>query len=186
MRGLLTVSDGIDRTLEAIARASGWLFIALIGVIFFDVITRKVGFQLPYFGSTRLQELEWHLHAVLFLGWLGYCYVRNVHVRIDVATGGLSPRAQAWLEIFGIFIFAVPYCLVAIHYSYDFFVTSFVQNESSDAPNGLAYRWIIKFCLFAALVGVLLSLISVLFRKLVFLFGPPELAERAGGTTVQH
>ena len=186
MRGLLTISDGIDRVLEVIARATGWLFLVLIGVIFFDVITRKFGFQLPYFGSTRLQELEWHLHAVLFLGWLGYCYVRNVHVRIDVATGSLNPRAQAWLEILGLFVFAFPYCLVATYYSYGFFETSFVQNESSDAPNGLAYRWIIKFCLFAALVTVLLSCASVLFRKLVFLFGPAALAQRAGGATVQH
>lgn len=186
MRGLLTVSDGIDRGLEAIARTSGWLFLALVGVIFFDVITRKFGFQLPYFGSTRLQELEWHLHGMLFLGWLGYCYIRNVHVRIDVATGGLAPRKQAWLEIFGIFVFAVPYCLVAIYYAYGFFETSFIQNEASDAPNGLAYRWIMKFFLFAALVTVLLSVLSVLFRKLVFLFGPPDLARRADGATAQH
>lgn len=186
MRGLLTVSDGIDRGLEIIARATGWLFLALIGVIFFDVITRKFGFQLPLFGSTRLQELEWHLHAVLFLGWLGYCYVRNVHVRIDVAIAGMSARKQAWVELFGIFVFAVPYCLVAIYYAYGFFETSFLQGESSDAPNGLAYRWIIKFCLFASLVTVLLSVISVLFRKLVLLFGSADLSARAGGAPVQH
>jgi len=186
MRGLLSVSDGIDRVLAVIARASGWLFLALIGVIFFDVITRKFGFQLPLFGSTRLQELEWHLHGILFMGWIGYAYVRNVHVRIDVATSGLAPRTQSWLEIFGIFVFAVPYTVVAIYYSYGFFETSFIQNESSDAPNGLAYRWIIKFCLFVSLVAVLLSVISVLFRKLVHLFGPPDLAARAVGAPATH
>lgn len=186
MRGLLALSQGIDRALEAAARATGWLFLVLIGLIFFDVVTRKVGFQLPLFGSTRLQELEWHVHAVLFMGWIGYCYVRNVHVRIDVFVAGLSPRAQAWLEIAGIFLFAVPYCLVTIHYSYDFFLTSFLQNETSDAPNGLAYRWIIKFFLFVALVGVLLSVISVFLRKFVFLMGPPDLAREAQGPTSRH
>lgn len=186
MRGLLSISDAIDRGLEAVARTSGWLFLALIGVIFFDVITRKAGFQLPYFGSTRLQELEWHLHALLFMGWLGYCYIRNVHVRIDVFTGALSPRRQAVLEILGIFFFAVPYCLVAIYYAYGFFETSFLQNETSDAPNGLAYRWVIKFALLAALISVLLAVLSVLFRKLVLLFGPSDLAERATGSTGRH
>jgi len=186
MRGLLSISDGIDRGLEAIARASGWLFLVLIGVIFFDVVTRKVGFQLPMFGSTRLQELEWHLHALLFMGWLGYCYVRNVHVRIDVFTGALAPRKQAWLEIFGVFAFAIPYCLVAIYYAWGFFETSFLQGETSDAPNGLAYRWIIKFALLAALVTVLLAVLSVLFRKLVFLFGPSDLRDVATGSTGRH
>jgi TRAP-type mannitol/chloroaromatic compound transport system permease small subunit len=186
MRGLLALSQGIDRGLEAAARATGWLFLVLIGLIFFDVVTRKAGFQLPLLGSTRLQELEWHMHAILFLGWIGYCYVRNAHVRIDVLIAGLSPRAQAWLELFGIFVFAAPYCLVAIYYSYGFFETSFIQNEASDAPNGLPYRWIVKFFLFAALVGVLLAVASTLFRKLIFLFGPPDLARAANGPTAQH
>lgn len=181
MRGLLTVSEGIDRGLEAVARATGWLFLVLIGLIFFDVVTRKAGFQLPMLGSTRLQEFEWHIHGLLFMGWIGYCYVRNVHVRIDVFVTGLSPRGQAWLELAGIFLFAVPYCLVAIYYSYGFFETSLLQNESSDAPNGLPYRWIIKFFLFVSLVGVLLAVVSTLFRKLVFLFGPADLARTAGG-----
>ncbi len=186
MRGLLRVSDVIDRGLEVVARATGWLFVVLVGVIFFDVVTRKAGFQLPYFGSTRLQELEWHLHAFLFLGWLGYCYVRNVHVRIDVFTGALPERRKAWLEIFGIVVFAIPYCLVAIYYAYGFFETSFLQNESSDAPNGLPWRWIAKFALFAALVTVLLAVVSVLFRKLVLLFGPPDLTVGAAGPAGGH
>ena len=125
---------------------------ALVAVICWDVITRKMGFQLPGFGSTPIQELEWHLHGMLFLFWLGYAYVRNVHVRIDVFTGHLPWRRQAWLEIFGIVIFAIPYSALATYYSWSFVVVSYLQNESSDAPNGLGNRWIIKGCLFLGLV----------------------------------
>ena len=89
MEVMLAVSQGIDRILRLIASIFGWLFIALVVVICWDVITRKMGFQLPGFGSRRLQEREWHLHGMLFLFWLGYAYVRNVHVRIDVFTGHL-------------------------------------------------------------------------------------------------
>ena len=73
--------------------------------------------------------------AVLF--WLGYAYVRNVHVRIDVFTGHLTPRQQAWLEIFGIVCLRHPLLLVATYYAYVFVEISFLQNETSDAPNGL-------------------------------------------------
>lgn len=180
METMLAVSQGIDRTLQRIASLFGWLFIALVVVICWDVITRKMGFQLPGFGSTPIQELEWHLHGMLFLFWLGYAYVRNVHVRIDVFTGHLPWRRQAWLEVVGIGIFAIPYSALATYYSWSFVVVSFLQNESSDAPNGLSNRWIIKGCLFLGLVLLDFAILSVLLRKLVGLFGPPRLAEAAG------
>lgn len=179
MQALLGVSDAIDRFVGRIAHFFGWLFIALVGVICWDVVTRKVGFQIPGFGSTPVQELEWHLHGVLFMAWLGYAYIRNVHVRIDVFTGHKTPVQQAKLEIFGILVFAIPYCLVATYFSYEFARTSFLQNESSDAPNGLPYRWIIKMCLVAGLLLLDAAVVSVMFRKLVMIFGPPDLAARA-------
>jgi TRAP-type mannitol/chloroaromatic compound transport system permease small subunit len=183
---MLALSNAIDAVLERIARFFGWLFFALVGVIVWDVLTRKVGFQLPGFGSTPIQELEWHLHGAIFLPWLGYAYVRNVHVRIDVFTANLPPRRAAWLELVGIVIFAVPYTLVAVYFSYFFAETSFLQNESSSAPNGLPYRWIIKSFLFGGLVLLMASVVSVFCRKVVFLFGTQELAERAMPRAAAH
>jgi TRAP-type mannitol/chloroaromatic compound transport system permease small subunit len=179
MQSLLGISDTINAVLARIAQLFGWLFIALVVVICFDVVTRKVGFQLPIFGSTPLQELEWHIHGLLFLPWLGYCYIRNVHVRIDVFTANASPRKQAILEVFGILLFAIPYCLVATYFAFEFFEVSFMQGETSDAPNGLRFRWFMKGALFLGLVLLDVAVASVLMRKVVQLFGPPELAERA-------
>lgn len=172
MQSLLNFSRTVDRLLERIARAIGWLFLALVVVICWDVLTRKVGFQLPGFGSTPIQELEWHLHAMLFLFWIGYAYVRNVHVRIDVFTAGLSPRKAAVLELIGILLFAIPYCLVATWFAFQFAEVSFLQNESSEAPNGLPFRWIIKTCLFLGLFLMCLAVSSVFCRMLVTLFAP--------------
>ena len=59
MHGLLKASDGINATLALVGRIAGWLFLANMIVICFDVITRRIGYQLPDMGSTRLQELEW-------------------------------------------------------------------------------------------------------------------------------
>lgn len=186
MYALLGASDAIDRVLERIARVFGWLFVALAFVICWDVLTRKAGFQIPGFGSTPIQELEWHIHGLLFLPWLGYCYIRNAHVRIDVFVAHRPARTQAWLEVFGIVVFAIPYTMVATYFSYLFFEVSFLQNEASDAPNGLPNRWIMKFALFAGLVLLNLAIASVLMRKLVQLFGPPDLAARAAAPVAQH
>ena len=62
--------------------------------------------------------------------------------------------------------------------SSDFFMVSLLQNESSDAPTGLPYRWVVKFFVYAGLWGVALAVLSVLARCIVVLFGPPELARR--------
>jgi len=179
MAFLLRFSDLVEAFLGAVARLFAWAFIACIVVIVTDVVTRKFGFQIPSLGSTRLQELEWQIHTLLFTTWLGFGYLKNSHVRIDVFVAGLSTRKKVWLELFGCLLFALPYLYVALPHAQDFFVTSFVQNESSDAPTGLPYRWIVKFFLYAGLWGVLLAVLSVMARCIVVLFGPPELARRA-------
>lgn len=183
MNGLLSFSNAIDAFLRAIARTFGWCFLLMVVVICFDVISRKFGFQLVLFGidlgSTRLQELEWHLQSFLFLTWIAFCYVRNAHVRIDVFTGDLSPRTQAKLELLGCVIFALPYIIVALPHSWEFFTRAWYQNESSSAPNGLPWRWIVKFFLFYGFASVFASILSVAARRIVFLFGSPDLARAA-------
>ena len=91
MKGLLALSNAINTVLRTIAFAGSWFALACIVTICFDVLTRKFGFQLSIggidLGSTRLQELEWHFHAMLFLTWIGYAYVKDSHVRIDIVDG---------------------------------------------------------------------------------------------------
>lgn len=183
MTALLALSRAIDAVLRAVAHAGAWFFIACMITICFDVITRKFGFQLNIFGvdlgSTRLQELEWHFHGALFLTWLGYAYVRNAHVRIDILTGDLSARKQAWLELIGCIIFAMPYLIMALPYAHAFFTLSFAQWEGSAAPTGLPMRWIIKGFLYYGFLSVFAAVISVMCRRIVFLFGDAALAEQA-------
>lgn len=179
MQPLLRFANFIEAILRVIANIGAWAFIACIGVITVDVITRKVGFQLPRLGSTPLQELEWHLHAILFCTWLGYAYVRNAHVRIDVFTGGMNARNKIWFELGCCAVFALPYLIVAIPYAHNFFMVSFLQGESSEAPNGLAYRWVIKGFLYLAFVTVQMAVLAVMARCVVALFGTPEQAQKA-------
>lgn len=179
MQALLKFADWSESLLRRIADAGAWAFIACIAVITTDVVTRKFGFQLPGMGSTRLQELEWHLHAVLFCTWLGYGYLRNSHVRIDVLVGGLSPRKKLWLELVGCLLFATPYLVVALPYAFDFFVLSWQQGESSDAPTGLPARWVIKGFLFLGFLTVAVGVAAVAARCVVALFGSADQARLA-------
>ncbi len=179
MEKLLAASAAIERALYRLAMAAGWLFVVCTVVILFDVLTRKFGFQLPGFGSTRLQELEWHLHTALFSFWLGTAYLKNAHVRIDIAVAGAAPRRLAWIELFGVLAFAVPYCLIAIYFSYDFFHTAWQFNEYSDSATGLPWRWIPKGIISIGLILLLAAVIAVGLRLVVYLWGPERLRAAA-------
>ncbi|HUL93457.1 MAG TPA: TRAP transporter small permease subunit [Burkholderiales bacterium] len=188
MERLLETSDAINRVLYRIAMAVGWLFVVCTVVICFDVLSRKFGYQIPGMGSTRLQELEWHLHAALFCFWLGAAYVKNAHVRIDIAVAAAKPRTQAWIEVLGCVFFAIPYCLIAIYFSADFTWIAWHFNESSDSATGLPWRWIPKAFITLGLILLLVAVISVLMRLIVYLYGPSSLRARSAfaGAKAEH
>ena len=175
MDALLATSDRINRVLHVIGMIAGWLFVVCAVVICFDVMTRKIGYQIPGFGSTRLQELEWHLHTALFCFWLGAAYIKNAHVRIDIALSRASPRTHAMVELLGCIAFAVPYCLLAIYFSSVVTQIAWNLNEHSESPTGLAQRWIPKGFITVGLILLLLGVFSVMMRMIVFLWGPDRL-----------
>lgn len=173
MERLTRFCDRLDAIVAGIGRIAAWASVALMIVIVFDVITRRF-FVL---GSTKLQEFEWHLHTILFALCLGWAYLSDAHVRIDLVREKLSPRAQRWIEVIGILLFLVPYSLLIIYYGYDFVLRSFLQGETSASATGLGYRWLIKSMIPVGFVLLLVAGFVVLVRKLVALFGPRELSE---------
>ena len=83
-------------------------------------------------GSTKLQEGEWHLHAMLFLLCLGFAYLKNAHVRISLVHERFSPTTQRWIEFIGCLVFAIPYCAIVFYFAMDFVERSWNLNEASD------------------------------------------------------
>jgi TRAP-type mannitol/chloroaromatic compound transport system permease small subunit len=168
---LLGVCNVIDGFLSRVAHAAGWLFLLLAAVICLDVATRKLGFQMPGLGSTVLQELEWHVHTVIFSLAMGYVYVVNGHPRVDTATENMTLRGKAWMELLGCLIFAIPYFSVLVWFGLFFVNTSYQIGEGSDAVTGIPHRWILKAVFFTGIVFLLLSVLTTLTRLCVFLFG---------------
>lgn len=178
MERLLKFSDGVDRIVTRIAKIAAWAGVALIAITIFDVVTRRF-FVL---GSTKLQELEWHFHTILFALLIGYAYIKDAHVRIDLIRERLSERAQWWIELLGCLLFLIPYCAIVVYYSSDFTWRSFVDQETSASATGLTHRWIIKLAIPIGFTLLGLAGVAVLLRKIVELFGPPDLRERAHET----
>ena len=185
MNVLLKTASAIERVLRTIADSSGWLMVVLMVVICFDIISRKLGYQIPGMGSTRLQELEWHLHTILFSMWLGQCYILNVHPRVDTVTAHRPLRTRAWVEIVGVLAFALPYAAMVAWFGLGFVATSYMINETSEAVIGLSHRWIIKGFFILGLWMLVAAIVAVLLRLIVYLFGGRATAARAD-LNIQH
>jgi TRAP-type mannitol/chloroaromatic compound transport system permease small subunit len=176
----LQVSDALRAFVDLVGRWGSWLIIPLVIVTVFDVTARKlVWIQIwlvdnfgRIFESTLLQELEWHFHTALFALVLGYGYIWNTHVRVDLIRETLAFRKKAWLEFIGLTCFMIPYTLIVIWFAWIYAYDSWAIGEISASQVGLSHRWIIKSILVFGLVVAALSGVAVLLQVAIVLWGP--------------
>ena len=195
-QNLLDASDGIGKALTVIGLTGAVvLFSGMIFSIMYDVSQRQyLGFNPAFtnsdwykmFSSTRVQEMEWHLHAALFLLVLGYAYIKDAHVRIELVRDKMNPRTRVWMELAGSLLFMVPYCYVVIKYGIENAMRSFDIGESSAALTGLPHRFIIKSMLPIGFALVALAGLAVAMRCIVYLFGPASLRRQANYYAHSH
>jgi TRAP-type mannitol/chloroaromatic compound transport system permease small subunit len=179
----LRLSDALRSFVDLVGRWASWLFVPLIVVTVFDVMARKlVWIQIwlvenvsRIFESTLLQELEWHIHTALFALVLGYGYIWNAHVRVDLVRENLAFRKKAWLELLGLTVFMIPYCLIVIWFASIYAYDSWAIGEISASQVGLTNRWIIKSILVFGLVIAALSGLAVLLQVAIVLWGPQNI-----------
>lgn len=126
--------------------------------------------ELLPFRSTLLQELEWHFHVCLYTLVLGYGYIYNRHVRVDLVREKLTFKKQAWIELIGCTCFMIPYCLLVAWFATDYAYEAFASNEQSASLVGLSNRWAIKSILVFGLIVAALGGIAVWTQTAFALF----------------
>lgn len=159
----------VDAVNEWIGRGVSWLVLVMVGVVAYDVAMR----YLFNTGSVALQELEWHLFAVIFLLGAAYTLKHDDHVRLDLLYHGraMGPRGRAWVDLVGSLGLLVPFCLVVMVSSWPFVHDAFIHNEGSPDPGGLPYRWLLKFCIPLGFALLLLQGLALAVRSADTLFG---------------
>lgn len=180
MPAILRFSEMLRRLVDRVGRFGSWFAMPMILITAFDLFIRKTGvLQIwlvenvsEYFGSTLLQELEWHAHTVLFSLVLGFGYVRNTHVRVDLIRERLDFRKKAWIELIGLTIFLIPFGSVIVYFAVVYAYDSWVIGEISPSLVGMHHRWVIKSILAIGLIVAVIAGIAVWLQVAVALFGP--------------
>ena len=178
------LADRLRGVVDWVGRFGTWFILPLVLITCYDVTLRKLKFfyvwvlenfgRIWIFESTLLQELEWHMHTVLFALVLGYGYIHNTHVRVDLVRERLPFRRKAWLEFLGTTLFLIPYTLIVIYFASIYAYDAFMSGEISASLVGLSHRWIIKSVLLVGLVFALVAGVAVWLQTVTVLWGNPE------------
>jgi TRAP-type mannitol/chloroaromatic compound transport system permease small subunit len=163
---LLRLSALIDALNERVGRTVYWLVLAAVLISAGNAIVRKV-FNMS---SNAFLELQWYLFSAVFLFSAGFTLLRNEHVRIDVVAGRLSPRAQAWIDIFGTVFFLLPMALLFVWLSWPIFIRTYTHGEISTNAGGLLI-WPARLMVPIGFGLLSLQGISELIKRVAFVAG---------------
>jgi TRAP-type mannitol/chloroaromatic compound transport system permease small subunit len=164
MKSIINFCDKISGFFGYIA---AWLSSALVLVIMYDVITRY------FLNNSKIwvQELEWHIFALMILLGAAYTLRQNGHVRVDVIYGKLSPKKQAFIDLLGVIILLIPFSLLIIYTSKDFILSSWEVKECSPDPGGLPGRYLLKAMIPFGFILLIIQGVSMLLKAILTLKG---------------
>lgn len=178
IRLLLAAARGLDALVCTVGRTVRWLAVVLVLVQLAVVILRYA------YGSSFIwmQESVIYTHAALFMLAIGYTFLVDGHVRVDVFFARWSPRTKALVDIVGILFAALPFCALVIWASWGYVAVSFRLGEGPMQVGGLPLLPWLKSLIPAMAVLLALASLAVLLRALAVLMGgaASHLPERGG------
>lgn len=147
-----------------------WLVLATV-LVQFAVVVLRYAFASSF---VMMQESVIYLHATVFMLAIGYTYLVDQHVRVDVFYGGWSPRRRALTDLVSILVAVLPFCALVLWASWGFAERSWMQGEGPIAYGGLPLVPALKSLI--PLMAVLLGLqaVSTAIRCVAVLSGAAE------------
>ena len=166
MKLLLKLSKAVDGVNTLVGRLTMWLILATTLISAGNALVRKI-FNMS---SNGLLEIQWYLFAAVFMLGAGYGFLKNSHVRIDFISTKLSDRARNWVDVLGIALVLIPFCLITIALGWPFFMQALVSGEMSQNAGGLI-RWPAYVLIPLGFALLLLQALSEMVKRVAFLRG---------------
>ena len=160
------VSRTIDPWLQRLGNGLSWIWVGLISVIVLNVLLRYAFSE----GRIELEEIQWHLYSTGFMFGLSYAFQADAHIRVDVLHERFSLELKAWIDLYGIVLFVLPFTALMLIYGIPFVMDSYETKEVSPSPGGLELRWLSKSVLVLGFSLLALAAFARLTRLWSFLF----------------
>ena len=166
MTPFLSLSRLIDKINTGVGKFTMWLILATTLISAGNALVRKMFNS----SSNGLLEIQWYLFAAVFLLGAGYGFLRNSHVRIDFIPSKLGDRTRNWIDVVGIVLVLIPFCLITISLGWPFFMQALTSGEMSQNAGGLI-RWPAYGLIPLGFALLALQGISELIKRVAFLTG---------------
>ncbi len=140
MKLLFRLADTADALVDRIGAFSAWITLAMVLLISGNTLARY------FFNASTvwLQELEWHLLALVALWGISRMQLRGTQVRVDLFYQHYSARTKLWLEFLTATLVMLPFSLFVCWLGLAFTRHSWSMSEISSDPGGLPWRWLVK------------------------------------------
>ena len=155
----------IGKIIDILGNFCSLLMVLMILNVFYDVIMRYFFNDV----SIGMQELEWHLFAAMFMFGIAYTLKEDGHVRVDIFYDAMSKRKQAFINIFGSIVFALPITVLICYYSIGYTMDAYTMGEGSGDPGGLPHRWIVRSVIPISSSFLILSIVYVVLSQIQIL-----------------
>lgn len=167
MTALAAIARLCDWINEQVGRRVMWLAALLVLIQFAVVVLRYL------FGTSfiAMQESVIYVHATLFMLTIGYTFLHDGHVRVDVLYAEFGPRGRALTDLIGTLIAVIPFCALVLWFSWGFVGASWKMREGPMFVGGLPIVYLLKTAIpvFAALL--LLQGVSIALKSTLVLAG---------------
>lgn len=171
MRALASIAAFICRINSLIGHTFAWLVLGS-AVLCFAVVVLRYGFSTTHLW---MQDLYVWLNGAMFMALAGYALLIDAHVRVDILYRPASVRRKAWLDMIGVVVFLIPFCVIVWLWGFEFVQRSWKLGEGSSNPGGMVGLWVLKTFILVFAVLVLLQGLAMLIRSVLILSGRDEL-----------
>ncbi len=169
------------KVIRACDRLNDWIgsyvvttaVLIFILVIFSNVIMRYV-FNTSF---VFMAELEWHIFAFIFLLGAGFTLLHDGHVRVDIFYSMMDRKKQARINFLGVILFLIPSCYVVLTTTIPWVIVAYKVGEVSIDPGGIPARFLLKACLPAGYILMLIQGVSLGLKSAFILFDIPMEAQ---------
>jgi TRAP-type mannitol/chloroaromatic compound transport system permease small subunit len=165
MKALASYIVLVGRLNAVIGRLFSWLSLATV-IVCFVVVVQRYALSTTYLW---MQDLYVWLAGAMFMAVGGFALLRDDHVRVDIFYRPANVRRKAWLDLIGVVVFLIPYCVVAWIYCWPYVQRSWRFLEPSANPGGMPGLFVLKTFILAFIVLVFLQGLAMLFRSILVL-----------------
>ena len=132
------------------------LMIPTMTILMMVIIVARYFFGI---GLTGIQELVMYIHALVFLGCVGYVQFKDEHVRVDIFYRESSSNYKKKVNLFLGLLFLLPLCFVIGYFSIELINMAWRITEVSTEAGGLSFVYIQKTLIILFPITLLLTLV---------------------------